>query len=439
MFNKRYILLMLGSMVFIIVAFIFLTRELNWNYVSDLYKDKDEPAAIIINEKQVIETAQLHIFVSLNEEQFERLEQLRMSIEDLNPHIEISLTNQYSEQYNYEEWELKSKLDELGDVQLVPNEWILPLATKGLLQPVDRLMNSDSLASHLPGYTDALRWNGYLWGVPYSSNPYIILPHKLLKEFEEEVADVDVNTEPTDGIINNNISEVSTEVEVAINSNWDHMLEMLAKVEANNAEINLLNFADNSYNALLVWLIYGDIATKSGISNNELSEEQQTIVEWLAQHEDRIQLDNAVKEPNEEKPNWPLYYMTSWDELTTSKEELYEQYGDTEVLIPVPWLNGYSFVIQANSKQASAAIEWIEQVTQLASANGSQSQGAPTRNMDFNSGSNSFVTNMGITLNQKLMESQMMNVTPDWPMEYAMMKQRWDAASSFSDKLNLFQ
>jgi len=437
---------MLGSMMIIIVAFIFLTRQLNWNYVSDLYKDKDEPAAIIIDQEEVIETEQLHIFVSLDEEQFGQLDQLRILIENSNPHIEVTLTNQYVEQYEYAEWELKSKLDELGDVQLVPNEWILPLATKGLLQPVDRLMNSDSLASHLPGYTDALRWNGYLWGVPYSSNPFIILTHNLLQEFVNKTVDdaivdaIDVTTDPTkepsEKMINNTTPEIVSEDEVETNSNWDHMLEMLALVELNDAEIDLLNFADNSYDALLVWLTYGDIARQRGISNSEFSEEQLTMIQWLAEHQDRVQLDNALEGPGAEEANWPLYYMTSWDGFMTSKEELYEQYGAIEVLIPVPWLNGYSFVIQANSKQASAAIEWIEQITQLASA---KLEGAPTRNMDYMLSSSSVLTNMGGILNQKLLESQMMNVSPDWPKEYVTMKQQWDATSTFSDKLNLLK
>ncbi|MCR8655984.1 extracellular solute-binding protein [Paenibacillus endoradicis] len=445
MFNRRYILLMLGSMVIIIVAFIFLTRELNWNYVSDLYKDKDEPAAIIVDQEKVIETEQLHIFVSLDEEQFERLDQLRILIEDSNPNIEVTLTNQYAEQYDYDEWELKSKLDELGDVQLVPNEWILPLATKGLLQPVDRLMNSDSLASHLPGYTDALRWNGYLWGVPYSSNPYIILSHKLLQEFVDEAVEnpiddaVDVTKEPIEEIIHNNIPEIVNEVEVATSSNWDHMLEMLAKVERNDTEIDLLNIADNSYNSMLVWLTYGDLARQSGISNRELSEEQLTIVQWLAEHEHKIQLDNAIEEPNVEKENWPLYYMTSWEEFMSSEEELFEQYDSNELLIPVPWLNGYSFVIQANSKQAVAAIEWIEHVTQLASTNAQNYKEAPTRNMEYTLSSSAVVNNIGNLLNQKLTESQLMNVSPNWPAEYLSVKQQWDQASLLSDKLKLLQ
>ncbi|HIW34812.1 MAG TPA: extracellular solute-binding protein [Candidatus Paenibacillus intestinavium] len=445
MFNKRYILLMLVSILIIVIAFIFLTRELNWTYVSDLYKNKAEPAAIVIDREKVIATEQLQIFVSLDEEQFERLDQLRLLMDDSYPHIEVTMTNVYSEQFEYQQWEQRSKLDELGDVQLIPNEWILPLATKGLLQPVDRLMNSDSLTSHLPGYTDALKWNGYLWGVPYSSNPYLIFPHKLLRELVDNAVDdpIDAAIKPTGDPLHNSTSNNSVEaegqVDVAPSSNWDQMLEMLIHVEATNIEIDLLNIADNSYNSMLVWLTYGDLASQSGISNSELSEEQLAIIQWLLEHEDNIQLDTNTNKSSENDDNWPLYYMTSWDDYLINKEELFEFYEVDEVLIPVPWLNGYSFVIQANSKQAIAAIEWIEQVTQHASANAYQYQEPPTRNMEFGLSSNSVESNIGTMLNKKLVQAQMMEVSPIWPQQYANMKRKWDGVETLSDKLKVFQ
>lgn len=436
---------MLVSILIIVIAFIFLTRELNWTYVSDLYKNKAEPAAIVIDREKVIATEQLQIFVSLDEEQFERLDQLRLLMDDSYPHIEVTMTNVFNEQFDYQQWEQRSKLDELGDVQLIPNEWILPLATKGLLQPVDRLMNSDSLTSHLPGYTDALKWNGYLWGVPYSSNPYLIFPHKLLRELVDDTVDdpIDAAIKPTGDPLHNSTANNSVEaegqVEVATSSNWDHMIEMLIHIEATDIEIDLLNIADNSYNSMLVWLTYGDLARQSGISNSELSEEQLTIIQWLLEHEDNIQLDTNINNLSANDDNWPLYYMTSWDDYLINREELFELYDADEVLIPVPWLNGYSFVIQANSKQAIAAIEWIEQVTQHASANAYQYQEPPTRNMEFGLSSNSVESNIGIMLNQKLIQAQMMEVSPNWPQQYANMKREWDGVDTLSDKLKVFQ
>src|SRR4051794_9224408 len=111
---------MLVSILIIVIALIFLTRELNWTYVSDLYKNKAEPAAIVIDREKVIATEQLQIFVSLDEEQFERLDQLRLLMDDSYPHIKVTMTNVYNEQFEYQQWEQRSKLDELGDVQLIP-------------------------------------------------------------------------------------------------------------------------------------------------------------------------------------------------------------------------------------------------------------------------------------------------------------------------------
>lgn len=54
------------------------------------------------------------------------------------------------------------------------NEWVVPLAIQGLFQPVDRLMNNDVLSDQFPSVVDALRWNGYMWAIPYETNPYIL-------------------------------------------------------------------------------------------------------------------------------------------------------------------------------------------------------------------------------------------------------------------------
>lgn len=430
---------MLSSIMLVVVAFIFLTREMDWNYVSDLYKDKDEPATLIMNKEQIVETEHLEIAVSLDDKQFERLEKLIQQVEDVYPYIMVTITNYFSDNYQYEDWENKAKLDQLGDAQLIRNEWILPLAIQGFLQPVDRLMSSDTLANLLPGYTDALKWNGYMWGVPYSNNPYVIFSQRLVQEHVEVVTtnnELDAITEEDQAVFAEEIATNETEVI----SNWDRMQEVYASESSDESvtDIHLLNLVNGSYESMLVWLTYWNLNQESGMTTGHLTEEQRLKLHWLAE-QDAIQQENSLYESSIATEQWPLYYMTTWNNFSLHREEIAGQYDTTSIEVPVPWLNGYSFVIQANSKKATAAILWIEKLTQYASANASQYNESPTRNMDFMLGSNLEMSELGFLLNQKLSESQMLNVSPYWAKEYATLQQQWSSIVDLSDKLQTLQ
>src|SRR5690606_33536763 len=137
---------------------------------------------------------------------------LSQQISEQHPQLDITITNYYDEQLSYAEWERLARLGELGDIQLVPNEWVVPLAIQGLYQPVDRLMSNDGLSEQLPSIIDALRWNGYLWAVPYESNPYIVLVHS---QAEELLQSINVNESVLEGtsVENRNFSNQAIDAE----------------------------------------------------------------------------------------------------------------------------------------------------------------------------------------------------------------------------------
>lgn len=189
MFTRKTIPFIIGSILLVSIAFLFLTRALDWTYVSDLYKDKDEPAVVIVPPQQLQPDIKLEIAVSLNEQQYAELVSLSKQVSEQHPQLDITITNYYDKQLTYEQWEELARLGKLGDIQLVPNEWVVPLAIQGLYQPVDRLMSNEGLSDQLPSIVDAFRWNGYLWAVPYESNPYIVFIHRQAEELLEKMKD----------------------------------------------------------------------------------------------------------------------------------------------------------------------------------------------------------------------------------------------------------
>jgi len=188
-FTRKTIPFIIGSILLVSIAFLFLTRALDWTYVSDLYKDKDEPAVVIVPPQQLQPDIKLEIAVSLNEQQYAELVSLSKQVSEQHPQLDITITNYYDKQLTYEQWEELARLGKLGDIQLVPNEWVVPLAIQGLYQPVDRLMSNEGLSDQLPSIVDAFRWNGYLWAVPYESNPYIVFIHRQAEELLEKMKD----------------------------------------------------------------------------------------------------------------------------------------------------------------------------------------------------------------------------------------------------------
>jgi len=188
-FTRKTIPFIIGSILLVSIAFLFLTRALDWTYVSDLYKDKDEPAVVIVPPQQSQPDIKLEIAVSLNEQHYEELVSLSKQVNEQHPQLDITITNYYDEQLTYEQWEELARLGKLGDIQLVPNEWVVPLAIQGLYQPVDRLMSNEGLSDQLPSVIDAFRWNGYLWAVPYESNPYIVFIHRQAEGLLEKMKD----------------------------------------------------------------------------------------------------------------------------------------------------------------------------------------------------------------------------------------------------------
>lgn len=91
MFTRRTIPFIIGSILLVAVAFLFLTRALDWTYVSELYKD--EPAVVVVPDAEPVRTVELELGVMLPEEQYNELVLLSQRVSELHPHIRVKIKN----------------------------------------------------------------------------------------------------------------------------------------------------------------------------------------------------------------------------------------------------------------------------------------------------------------------------------------------------------
>lgn len=421
-----------GSIMLVVVAFFFLSRALSWNYVSDFVKERSEPNTDINEPEQIIKNEFVSISVSLDQSQYEELLELVEQLRDLYPHIQVEVTNYIDQSMNYADWENSMKLGEIGDVSLIANEWILPLSIQGLLQPVDRLMNSEALAAQLTGYIDALKWNGYTWAIPYTSNPYIILKHNTITSIEQQ--SLTNEGTKTEGNIDEQVIGNEGEEAVAVSqiNTWEQLLMYAAELESGQSEHPLLNI-EKDYAAMLVWFSYWSNIKDQGILPAMLQAEQGQQLEWLVEHQQLF--TSSILE--EEK--FPLLYMVTWDEYVKNRNILDKHYSLESVQIPVPWFNGKSFVLNAKYEEAGNVVAWLEKLNQLASSNAIQSKAAPIRMLDYALSSHTDSQIMDQSLSQKLTPSQMMSVSPLWPVTFEQLQLEWSKLETVEEKLLFLQ
>jgi hypothetical protein len=62
-----------------------------------------------------------------------------------------------------------------ADVILYPASWIRHLASQGRLMALDEFVSAERQSQWFDLVLRAMKWNGYVWAVPYHWNPYVLL------------------------------------------------------------------------------------------------------------------------------------------------------------------------------------------------------------------------------------------------------------------------
>lgn len=483
MFTRKTIPFIVGSILLVAVAFLFLTRALDWTYVSDFYKD--EPTVIVVPEEEPLERVKLEVAVSLDAQQYEELVGLSEKIKEQYPQLDVQIINYGEEHYSYEDWQRLARLGELGDIQLVANEWVVPLAIQGLYQPIDRLMNNEALSDQLPGIVDALKWNGYMWAVPYESNPYLLFVHQQaaaqlrqsnVGEDEGGQADRQANGVPLDnqqagtdsedapeqehqgtegqaeagqtdeeqGDVLQALSEASeqgeeqqngTDADEAASFDWSIQAWLKLYEELSGFEGPLLNVDPEQFSSLLVWLAPWHNAEAEPIQLMKLTEQQQETLDVLQNNLSIVQPSLTIE--GVDAAQLPLLYMTTVRHYYEQRQLIEQHYSNDWLMAPLPWMNGKSFMLSANTfgtQKSEAAMQWLEMINRL------QPRGTIIHRKFYSLASSDAVqAQLSQLLQQKLRNSQMLAVDPQLASRYELLQQRWLKADGIERKLQVFQ
>jgi len=431
-FTRRTIPFIIGSILLVAVAFLFLTRALDWTYVSDLYKD--EPTVVVAPDAEPVETVELEIGVMLPEDQYNELIVLSRRVEERYPYIQVKINNFYNEQLTFEEWQKLAQLGGLGDIQLVNNEWVVPLAIQGLFQPVDRLMNNDVLSDQLHSVVDALKWNGYMWAVPYETNPYLLFMHKQAFDGDESNDLMMVKSPPIaldDSLALKDVvtptspaSDQAVEDETsAMDWGFKHWLEQYQQLDS--FEGPLMSLDPEQLSGLLVWLSMWNTETEEPMQLGRVNDAQYEVLQYLHNHGELVQTSTVLDESV-----LPFLYMTTVKQYYEQRELIEAHYMSSKAYAPLPWLNGKSFMMSASAKDAEAAMLWLETLNRY------QPKGTVIQRKIYGSYSSDSMQHKLIeSLQEKLQTNQLFQYDLEWVQRYEQLEQGWRSAASLQEKL----
>lgn len=332
--------LLIGALLLTALLLLYFSQSMNWNQAD--YTDGIEPVEPADGMLAAPLNTELRVTVSMSAAEFDHLEERTEQFMLQFPHISVELTNDNPAGERYSSIVMQSAQGIAPDIMLLDNSWIVPLAEKGYLKPIDSLMTGDVLSDQLPGLLEPLKWNGYLWGAPGSINPYVVAWNKpLLTELG--------HSEPP---------EAWTEFQALAD-------QIAAAAPRPDGERYLVNLSSSDLTQLLLWLKRFD-ADLQMLRLDPLTESQQDKLRWL---ESRSQQVSAFPTSSLQQLNqlvtgnrllmliipWESYYKMSAsarNNLLVEQESIY-----------YPWMNGSSFVISSASKWENEAMKWIQEMT----------------------------------------------------------------------------
>jgi len=119
------------------------------------------------------EIVSLRVVVSLPDEAYRVLQALNRNFLRENTDMTVRLSN--LDPSSFDEYLTRAfRLGEASDIILLDNVHIKHHAGHARLQPTDDYFTRVTETEYLPIITEPLKWNGYLWGIPFQIEPYIL-------------------------------------------------------------------------------------------------------------------------------------------------------------------------------------------------------------------------------------------------------------------------
>lgn len=272
----------------------------------------------------------LRISVQLGTNEFKKLELLNQRfIKETGIQVEL-LNNPSESEYDENSISKSLAMGEGSDVLLMESDWIIGLASKGYILPVESYLKSSPGGSVLRSLLPLVEWNGYQWGTPFDMNPYVLVwqPKALVE--------IGVNNPPS------------------IAEDWNNLLsKQLQRKEKTLFAID----SDEPYT----------FAALIGGMGGSILHPEDHYLKWIEQALPNMKLVNSNNKQEViqlvQKGEIPLY-LTEYSETTTLRKD--------GLLITIPsyfysvspsFLRSRSFGVSSQSLLPEQSSEWIAYMT----------------------------------------------------------------------------
>ncbi|MCM3626466.1 extracellular solute-binding protein [Paenibacillus glycanilyticus] len=276
------------------------------------------------------------VTVSMSAEEFAYLEEANDRFRLKYPDIHVQLHNIESKEEAYTAWKQDLMLGSSSDIMLMDSGWIREFAVMGLLEPVDNVNTANTVSDQPAKLLAPLKWNSYLWGIPYDADPSVLVWNKAMLA-EQNMA------EPPKA--------------------WANFKELASRLTASGEAPETLLYLPGDFSGMAAWLDGWSSADKRGAGDLLLSEESaDRLKETASLTIPGTVLNNRLLGTEMENKQL-LASVIPWSAYKgLSRSEQDKLVMDKNKLCNV-WLGSRSFVVSAASDKAESAFTWIQEMT----------------------------------------------------------------------------
>ncbi|WP_132306320.1 extracellular solute-binding protein [Paenibacillus sp. BK033] len=291
----------------------------------------------VANELDEEPTESIVVTVSMSPDQFAFLEEANERFRFKYPNIEVELLNIESKEEAYAAWKQDLMLGASSDIMLMDSGWVREFAVMGLLEPVDSVNAANTLSDQPAKLLAPLRWNSYLWGIPFDADPSILVWNKAM------LAEQNLSDPPKD---------------------WTSFLQLADRLSASGNEGSLL-YLPGDFSGTAAWLDAWSSGDQRGAAALILNEESANRLEKTASLTIPSMAVNKRLLGTEMDNQRLLASVVSWSEYKGLSQSEQDKLLIDKLKLRNLWLGSRSFVVSANTDRAEAAFSWIKEMTSV--------------------------------------------------------------------------
>ncbi|MFF2482865.1 extracellular solute-binding protein [Paenibacillus sp. NPDC058071] len=280
--------------------------------------------------------------VSMSPEEYMKLKEANNRFMMKYPNSVVLINNIESGKDAYGSWKEKLQVGNAPDIMLMDSGWIQEFAVRGYLRSADGSAIADTLSNQPVKLLSPLKWNGYLWGIPYDADPYLQVWNR--SKLEEE----GLREPPAD---------------------WTLYQSLVQKMQAADPELVPIHLTPGNLDQLLFWLDSwpsggGKDAAYMTSGSAKAKEEQ---LRWLTAiagwgGTTPPQPVNRLFVGSEMERRKQLSTVIRWSDYRALSEREQNKLVLDKSGLRHPWLNGRSFAVSAASEQPFIAFSWIKEM-----------------------------------------------------------------------------